>query len=216
MSEKVSEKVPEKLEIPPVEASSSKPSAPGEESPRTGRDPDFDDDAELQSAAPERLPTPSKGPKRVSFQDQEEEPPAPPPKPPRPISPKAHAEATLAEAFPSLDIKVIKAVLAASGGRVEPAFNALLGMSDPEYVQDLPPPPPPRKAHTMSQMESDALYARQLAAQYDSSYTGFGSREEGDPPLPRGRREGGLKPNELYEDKEHSFIDGKPDSNIVQ
>lgn len=38
----------------------------------------------------------------------------------------AQAEATLIEAFPDTDPKVVKAVLVASGGKVEPAFNALL------------------------------------------------------------------------------------------
>lgn len=52
---------------------------------------------------------------------------APPPKPPRPLSPQQQAENTLKEAFPSVDTAVVKAVLIASGGRVEPAFNALLG-----------------------------------------------------------------------------------------
>lgn len=51
----------------------------------------------------------------------------PPPKPPRPLSPQQQAENTLREAFPSIDAAVVKAVLTASGGRVEPAFNALLG-----------------------------------------------------------------------------------------
>jgi hypothetical protein len=53
---------------------------------------------------------------------------APPSKPPRPLSPHQQAENTLREAFPSIDVAVVKAVLSASGGRVEPAFNALLGM----------------------------------------------------------------------------------------
>jgi CUE domain len=53
---------------------------------------------------------------------------APPPKPPRPLSPHAQAENTLKEAFPTIDAAVVKAVLIASGGRLEPAFNALLGM----------------------------------------------------------------------------------------
>jgi hypothetical protein len=44
------------------------------------------------------------------------------------MSPQAQAEATLIEAFPSIDAKVVKAVLVASHGNVEPAFNALLGM----------------------------------------------------------------------------------------
>ncbi len=88
-------------------------------------------------------------------------------------------------------------------------------MSDPDYVQDVPPPPPPRKAYTMSQVEQDERLARKLEARYNSSYTGFGSPVDGDPPLPRARGETGLKPNELYDDKEHSFIDGKTRS-IVQ
>lgn len=50
-----------------------------------------------------------------------------PPKPPRPLSPQQQAENTLKEAFPSIDATVVKAVLRASGGQVEPAFNALLG-----------------------------------------------------------------------------------------
>lgn len=51
----------------------------------------------------------------------------PPPKPPRPLSSNQQAENTLKEAFPSIDAAVVKAVLRASGGSVEPAFNALLG-----------------------------------------------------------------------------------------
>ncbi len=51
-----------------------------------------------------------------------------PAKPPRPLSPQQQAENTLKEAFPSIDAAVVKAVLTASGGRIEPAFNALLGM----------------------------------------------------------------------------------------
>lgn len=52
---------------------------------------------------------------------------AAPPMPPRPISAQQQAENTLKEAFPTIDAAVVKAVLMASGGRVEPAFNALLG-----------------------------------------------------------------------------------------
>lgn len=51
-----------------------------------------------------------------------------PPKPPRPMNPLEQAEATLKEAFPTIDPAVVKAVLMASGGKVEPAFNALLGI----------------------------------------------------------------------------------------
>ncbi|KAK4957507.1 ubiquitin-binding protein cue5 [Elasticomyces elasticus] len=109
---------------------------------------------------------------KVSFQ----EPPAddtPPQKPPRPQSPQQQAEHTLIEAFPSIDAKVVKAVLQASGGKVEPAFNALLGMSDPDFQADEPPPPqPPRpiqRQQPQSQLEADEAYARQLAEQYSTT-----------------------------------------------
>ncbi|KAF2395525.1 hypothetical protein EJ06DRAFT_269350 [Trichodelitschia bisporula] len=180
---------------PPKGASS------GAESPRTAREPDFDDEAHDTVSAPapaERQPSP----KRVTFAEDAPEPPA---KPPRPMSPQAQAEATLIEAFPSIDIKVVKAVLMASGGKVEPAFNALLGMSDPDFAEEQPPPPPPRKNQPRNQLESDELYARQLAEHYQSA-PGFGNAGYGDPPVRR--RDTGLKPNELYDDdRDHSFFD---------
>lgn len=51
----------------------------------------------------------------------------PPPKPPRPMTEAQKNELILKEAFPSVDASVVKAVLRASGGQVEPAFHALLG-----------------------------------------------------------------------------------------
>jgi len=92
----------------------------GAESPTTAREPDFDDE---QHETQPQQETPTR--KRVSFQEGEREA-TPPAKPPRPMSPQAQAENTLIEAFPSMDAKVVKAVLLASGGKVEPAFNALL------------------------------------------------------------------------------------------
>ena len=59
----------------------------------------------------------------VHFQDDESESPE---KPPQTTSPHEQAEITLIEAFPTIDTKVVKAVLTASGGQMEPAFNALL------------------------------------------------------------------------------------------
>ncbi len=55
-----------------------------------------------------------------------------PPKPPRPMTETQKNTITLKEAFPTVDDAVIRAVLSASGGQVEPAFNALLGM----YIRD--------------------------------------------------------------------------------
>lgn len=48
--------------------------------------------------------------------------------PARPLTPNSANRATLQEAFPNIDASVIRAVLIASGGQLEPAFNALLGM----------------------------------------------------------------------------------------
>lgn len=58
---------------------------------------------------------------------EDEDPPA---KPPRPQTEAQKNETILKEAFPGVELGVIKAVLRASGGRVEPAFNALLGKED--------------------------------------------------------------------------------------
>ena len=87
---------------------------------------DFDDEAQDNGpVSPSKaIKSPSPKPK-VSFAEQDDTAPA---KPPRPQSPQAQAEHTLIEAFPSIDVKIVKAVLMASGGKVEPAFNALLGM----------------------------------------------------------------------------------------
>lgn len=59
----------------------------------------------------------------------------PPPKPSRPLSPQQQAEMMLAEAFPTVEPSVIKAVLIASRGDIEPAFNALLGIPKLHNIQ---------------------------------------------------------------------------------
>lgn len=55
---------------------------------------------------------------------------AAPPKPPRPLNPKEQSENTLKEAFPSIEPRVVTAILTASDWNVEQAFNALLGMCE--------------------------------------------------------------------------------------
>lgn len=146
---------------------------------------------------------------------------APPPKPPRPASKTQEQEQTLKEAFPTVELAVIKAVLTASGGNIERAFIALLQMTDPEAAQaDVPPPPPPRPvaepvgptSTDLSQLEADELYARQLAEHYENvgayeARTANRAAHSGPSPgMPRGRQQTGLSPNEMY-DREHSFID---------
>ncbi|SLM41518.1 Ubiquitin system component Cue [Lasallia pustulata] len=145
----------------------------------------------------------------------------PPPKPPRPLSPQQQAENTLKEAFPSIDAVVVRAVLTASGGQIEPAFNALLGMTDPDSQREpAPPPQPPRPVQihvgptstAQSQVKADEQYARQLAEHYSGSspYSEQPTSTSGgrrDPNLQKPKRDTGLKPNGLYDDRDHSFLD---------
>ncbi|EPS37175.1 hypothetical protein H072_9239 [Dactylellina haptotyla CBS 200.50] len=165
--------------------------------------------------------------------ESEEE--TPPPKPPRPVSQFEQNVATLAEAFPDTDVSVIKAILTASGGRVEPAFNALLGMSDPSAAaefEEQPPPQPPRPRQqtrdlrggdhyspaavyheqpqtktstSASQLEADELYARQLAEHYGGAQGGTRQGRGGYGNYPETRRR--QAPAEDDDDKERSFFD---------
>ncbi|KAI3341292.1 hypothetical protein F4824DRAFT_309064 [Ustulina deusta] len=138
----------------------------------------------------------------------------PPTQPPRPLTTRQKNEQILKEAFPTIDAAVIKAVLTASGDQIDPAFNALLGMSDPDAVQNeppreaAPPPKPPRPTNraVLTQMEADELYARQLAEHYDN-VGAYEARTVNRGPGDQHRRQAtGLKPNEMY-DREHNFID---------
>ncbi|KAK5631283.1 hypothetical protein RRF57_006997 [Xylaria bambusicola] len=138
----------------------------------------------------------------------------PPTQLPRPLTTQQKNEQILKEAFPSIDVTVIKAVLTASGGQIDPAFNALLGMSDPDAVQNepsreaAPPPKPPRPANrtALTQMEADELYARQLAEHYDNVGAYEARTMNRGPGGQPHRQATGLKPNEMY-DREHNFID---------
>jgi hypothetical protein len=176
------------------------------ESPTTARELDFDDDNDTPTAATHDAaapPPPSKSPKPgVRFSEESQE--IPPPKPPRPMSPQQQAQNTLIEAFPGIDSNVIKAVLVASGGKVEPAFNALLSMSDPNFTaEEAPPPQPPRPQRT--QLEQDEMYARQLAEHYQSQ-SGPPGHGQGQAGYGQRRQQPGQRPNEP--EREHSFFDG--------
>jgi len=151
----------------------------------------------------------------------------PPPKPPRPSTETQRNEQILKEAFPSIDMPIIKAVLTASRGQIEPAFNALLEMTDPEAARDddNPPPPPPRPVAqpvgptttAQSPLEADEMYARRLAEHFENvgayeARTSNNMNNRRSPNshhgMPRGRQQTGLKPNELHDDdREHSFLD---------
>ncbi|OCT54610.1 CUE domain protein [Cladophialophora carrionii] len=163
-----------------------KPSDGPPESPTTARPLDFDSDQETGTVETTKTEIPKPPPK-----DE-----APPSKPPRPVSLREQAELTLKEAFPSIEIGVIRAVLTASRGDIEPAFNALLGMSDPDSQREpepTPPAKPPRPSQQsptstkLTQLEADELYARQLAQEYNAG----APRQQ-----PRGRRSSGERYNE--------------------
>lgn len=196
------------------------PTKQQQESATTREEMDFDDDApeqETGTVSPLGHETPSKpsaspsGRKSVSFQEPEEN--VPPAKPPRPMSPQQQAENTLIEAFPSIDTKVVKAVLMASGGKVEPAFNALLGMSDPDFKPDdavaaaAPPQPPRPQRQPMSQLEADEMYARQLAEQYNAQGAPSGHQYNQREPGRRG-------PNRQGDDRTYDRMEEDPDRNF--
>jgi hypothetical protein len=187
------------------------------ESPTTARPLDFDDDNQEPGA------------QNITYTDapnNTEPDEAPPAKPPRPLNPREQAEKTLKEAFPSIDASVVRAVLTASGGQVEPAFHALLGMTDPDSQKDVeaePPAKPPRPTQqygigtttVQSQLEADELYARQLA----EHYSGLAGREQQSRPSSN-RNQQSQKPKQpermgsKSSENEHSFIDGWSDNAI--
>ncbi|KAL4877195.1 hypothetical protein BJY04DRAFT_131852 [Aspergillus karnatakaensis] len=163
------------------------PLSPRPESPTTARPLDFDDEYQETgvTSAPSAPAQSTTG--------------AAPTKPPRPLSPKQEAENTLKEAFPSIDVGVVRAVLVASGYDVERAFHALLGMTDPNAntQDDYAPPKPPRPSAAQRQLEADELYARQLAEHYNRRAQ---PREE---EAYRRQRVGG----DEAEEKEYNFFD---------
>lgn len=110
----------------------------------------------------------------------DEGPPAPPPKPKRPQSPFSEACLTLKEAFPDADDNMIRALIVASNGQMENAFNGMLAFSDPSLKPDFSaahhprgggPAPPPMSGggggRHKSQIEQDEALARKLAQQYE-------------------------------------------------
>lgn len=194
--------------VSPLKASDGPP-----ESPTTARPLDFDSDQEGGTATPT-------GPKAENAPKPPPKDEAPPPKPPRPVSAREQAETTLREAFPDIEPGVVKAVLTASGGQVEPAFNALLGMSDPDAVREPDPPSmpprPPREAPPpqgqMSQMDADEMYARQLQEHYSNAQPRRSGSGAGAGPYNehlQGSRQGRPGANPNPEDITwRSFIDG--------
>lgn len=169
------------------------------ESPTTAKPIDMDDEEGDASSTAQPHPTRTSSARAVHFKDSEETPPA---KPPRPTSPNTQAIDTLSEAFPTTEKSVIRAVLLASGGKIEPAFNALLSMSDPDFQGDeAPPPQPPRPTQQQRQLEQDELYARQLAEHYATANPNPNPRrQQGERAQPRPNAPQGAE-------REYSFFD---------
>lgn len=93
-----------------------------------------------------------------------------PPPPPRPISPITRITKDLKDAFPNIEDKLITAVLIASQGQVDPAFNALLYISDPSFKPEIPVPsqaPPPVSKSGPKTVTDDELLARELQKEFE-------------------------------------------------
>ncbi|QPG73669.1 hypothetical protein FOA43_000982 [Brettanomyces nanus] len=102
---------------------------------------------------------------------------AAPPMPKRPISPTEKVIQDLRDAFPGLEDKYLKMALIASQGQLDPAFNALLFLSDPNSDIHVPSPhsgpDENEKVSAMKaqssrqrQLETDEAFARRLAREY--------------------------------------------------
>ena len=83
-------------------------------------------------------------------------------------------------------------------------------MSDPDFKAEPTAQRPTRPQQGQNQMESDELYARQLAAHYQQASTREeqGSRPRGNQQPSLRSRDTEMSRNEAYEDKDYSFLDG--------
>lgn len=93
-----------------------------------------------------------------------------PPLPSRPLSKIDLTINQLVDMFPKLDLKYIKMALIASEGRLEPASNALLFLSDPNSDIEIPSVPSNNSTsypNLTDQYESDEILARNLAKSYE-------------------------------------------------
>lgn len=110
-------------------------------------------------------------PVTVSKEEDEENAP---PRPRRPESPILKLQREMKEAFPDVDEKTVYAILIASQGQQEPAFNALLYLSDPSYkpeitlVEPAAPPLPGRRGPSgVGSTDDDERLARELQKQFE-------------------------------------------------
>lgn len=91
-----------------------------------------------------------------------------PPRPTRPVSPLDQIKRDLKEAFPQIEDKYIQAVVIASEGRVDPAFNALLFLLDPSFKPEpVVVAPKPVEKTKKPEYTDDELLARHLQKEFD-------------------------------------------------
>lgn len=93
-----------------------------------------------------------------------------PQQPPRPVSPITRITNDLKDAFPNADEKTIYAVLIASQGQVDPAFNALLYLSDPQFKPEITiqtPASRPAGVEDKNAIPDDELLARKLQKEFE-------------------------------------------------
>ncbi|ODV78542.1 uncharacterized protein CANTADRAFT_42018, partial [Suhomyces tanzawaensis NRRL Y-17324] len=111
----------------------------------------------------------------VSLNDDKDAEAKPPAQPPRPVDPLTQVTNDLKDAFPNIEDKLITAVLIASQGSVDPAFNALLYISDPSFKPEIPAPVVPsnkaagKKSVAFSEhaLTDDELLARKLQKEFE-------------------------------------------------
>ncbi|EPX74415.1 CUE domain-containing protein [Schizosaccharomyces octosporus yFS286] len=137
--------------------------------------------------------------------------------PTRPPHRHEQAKATLKEAFPDTDDAIIRAVLAASGFHIEPAFNALLGLNDPSVADELEQlhlssahPQTLSRESAQKQSEEDELCARRLAKRYQKYPASNRDRNSNRKPM-TDRRAMPRSENRMYsydkDNEDYSFLE---------
>lgn len=195
----------------------------GDEKPKTEK-PDIEPAADGQLKPTENSTSAEPSAPIDSPTTTQKKPPTPPPKddtedapppPPRPASPFTQAINTLKEAFPEVDSKVVRAIVVASQGNMDSAFNGMLALNDDSFKPEsiyfdasarlggaggapgLPGRPGPRDSGSeRRQIEEDEALARKLAQEFDRR----GSRASS------GRRDTGRDRNR---DRDHVYNHGQ-------
>ncbi|KAG7664032.1 CUE5 [[Candida] subhashii] len=127
-----------------------------------------------------KQPSPSAKAEEAKQEATEEEEGEAPPQPPRPVDPIQQITQDLQDAFPNIEEKIITAVLIASQGNPDPAFNALLYISDPSFKPEIPAPQistgksgptgavaAGKGAAPRHELTDDELLARQLQKEFE-------------------------------------------------